>query len=97
MIEPAKVLKVEGNTVTFDRPLLKGERVVIEVSVNGTVLYRADGTVAGPAPKVGMCQPCENDDHPRCMNPAMCECGCRGGCGKCSDCDEGIFDCRQKR
>lgn len=43
-----------------------------------------------------MCQPCENDNHPWCLNPKRCECGCRGGCGHCSDCDEGIFECRKK-
>ena len=41
-----------------------------------------------------MCQPCQNSKHPLCLNPERCECGCRGGCGECSDCDEGIFQCR---
>ena len=42
-----------------------------------------------------MCQPCQNDNHPACMKPERCECGCRGGCGHCGDCDEGILPCRK--
>ena len=41
-----------------------------------------------------MCQPCESGKHPSCMNKEHCECGCRGGCGECGNCDEGILPCR---